>query len=79
MPIMIRLPDGSELAVQPHGDLDLLLYINGVLPIRRDHGHIDPDLYRAVRDGDTIITTCRICGDFLGRRPVKKPTRRRTR
>lgn len=77
--VVIEQPDGHLLTVEPRGHLDLVLYVCGHLPIKRDHGHIDPACYRDLRQGETIVTYCSICGDFLGRRPVEKPTRRRTR
>lgn len=51
--------------------LNLLLRLHGLPPIRRDHAHIDPADWQdtKARDG-AIVTHCRRCGAFIGRRPV---------
>ncbi len=60
------------------GLLSLLFRIHGIQPIRRDHSHINPaDWIDSPPQGGTIVTHCRRCGAFIGRRPVetKKATR----
>jgi hypothetical protein len=60
------------------GELNLLLEINGIKPIRRDHSHADPAVYHDLYDraAGTITTYCKLCGDFIGRRPIETPNKR---
>jgi hypothetical protein len=62
--------------------LNILLNLRGIGPIRRDHAHIDPIDWEDTRTRDgTIVTHCRRCGAFIGRRPaeVTKRTNRGSR
>ncbi len=64
---------------EPAGLLGWLFALWGVAPKRRDHSHAEFANYVDRIEGNAIVTTCRVCGDFIGRRPLGDGQPKRSR
>jgi hypothetical protein len=42
--------------------------------MKQTHSHIDPRNYKHTTKGSLIVTTCKVCGKWIGNRPKDKET-----